>query len=36
MELTTSGTALIVVDMQHSFCSDAGGCHQAGLNRAAD
>lgn len=31
MELMASGTALIVIDMQNSFCSDAGGCDKAGL-----
>jgi ureidoacrylate peracid hydrolase len=31
MELTASRTALIVIDMQHSFCSDTGGCDKAGL-----
>ena len=31
MELTASGTALIVIDMQNSFCSDTGGCDKAGL-----
>jgi ureidoacrylate peracid hydrolase len=31
MELTASGIALIVIDMQNSFCSDAGGCDKAGL-----
>lgn len=31
MELTASGTALIVIDMQNSFCSGDGGCAKAGL-----
>jgi nicotinamidase-related amidase len=31
MELMASGAALIVIDMQNSFCSDAGGCDKAGL-----
>ena len=31
MELTASGTALIVIDMQNSFCSEEGGCAKAGL-----
>jgi ureidoacrylate peracid hydrolase len=31
MELTASGTALIVIDMQNSFCSEDGGCQKAGL-----
>jgi nicotinamidase-related amidase len=31
MDLTASGTALIIIDMQNSFCSDAGGCDKAGL-----
>jgi len=31
MELTASDTALVVIDMQNSFCSYDGGCHKAGL-----
>ncbi len=31
MELTRQKTALIVVDMQNSFCADDGGCGKPGL-----
>jgi ureidoacrylate peracid hydrolase len=31
MELTTEDTALLVIDMQNTFCDDAGGCVRAGL-----
>ena len=31
MELTRDHTALIVVDMQNSFCADDGGCGKPGL-----
>jgi ureidoacrylate peracid hydrolase len=31
MELTTEDTALLVIDMQNTFCDDAGGCVRAEL-----
>lgn len=31
MALTRDRTALLVVDMQNSFCADAGGCGKVGL-----
>lgn len=31
MELSSNDTALIVVDMQNSFCADEGGCGKPGL-----
>lgn len=31
MELSPDNTALIVVDMQNSFCADEGGCGKPGL-----
>ncbi len=32
MELTTEDTVLLVIDMQNTFCDDAGGCVRSGLS----
>jgi ureidoacrylate peracid hydrolase len=32
MELTTEDTALLVIDMQNTFCDDAGGSVRSGLS----